>query len=1068
MTNLLEDTQGVLTFDQYTVSDFWTGSIDDDGYPVLSAEIETIDALPYSLEFSMAANVAADVVDVTIEVYFDGALIGDFDHSGAEFIEQQIDFMGTGSAGVLEFKILDNTSGSGNQNVDTSGVVASYSKTMTIMGEDVDVDAFLPGQSYVYQVLHGQLNVFDPETNTYTETEYKNSVTINAMGYSTDYDMIFGHVKASGTDSLGNEISSGDLVALDARGATYLIAETPYAHYIGDFDDQGNLWTFSGNLNLAVRYDLSAIESGGAPVITTFSLPETSAPTSGLADLGFNASTQTFYGVGHTGSNGGDGTLFEVDISQLTLGGAISIDETVIVGTITDSGVEDGIPAGAYGAMAVDSEGKIYAGLNQGNHDLDGSTSNSGGFYEVVTAEDGQLYMQLISDAPLSSKNDGAMDPRAVDPFLGVDDTSTVLLREPVVSLALAEDDMAHMASKGNSKTIDLLANDYVSEGETLQVIKVNGETAYAGQTFTLENGETVVYNGDGSVTVSPDALATNVAASFTYTIQNDRGVEDTGTVTVTTSPVDGTGADDQMITFTDADGDAIDGADGPNDVILGYGGDDKIFSGDGDDDIYGGSGDDFIRAEDGDDFIDGGDGNDVVDGGTGNDTMIGGEGDDVYYIYDIGDVLQGETGGYDKVKSAYDHTLAAGFEELWLIDETDAVAGTGNAEDNTLIGNENDNTLSGLGGDDYLDADYGDDVVLGGAGADLIFGRDGNDDLSGDEGNDKIEAGDGNDDLNGGSGDDTLRGEDGNDNVVGGAGNDLVDGGTGADTMSGGRGNDVFYVDDAGDVLTGETDGYDKVKSEVDFTLEQGFEFLKLINGSSAIFGTGSNGNDLIRGNENDNIITGLDGADTLNGQGGDDAIWGGDNNDKLLGRAGSDVLYGEDGDDRVCGGSGNDTVFGGDGNDKVCANNGQDIIVGGDGDDTLSGGNDNDTLDGGDGDDKLKVGDGSDLMFGGAGMDTLRSGEGENEINGGTGNDYIVCDAAGIDTFVYADGDGNDRVYNFDIDQDAIVFSGLSEDDVTVRDSKSHLEFVIGDDAIIFRDLAGTELSDFDITFI
>lgn len=500
MTNLLEDTQGVLTFDQYTLSDFWTGSIDDDGYPVLSAEIETIDALPYSLEFSMAANVAADVVDVTIEVYFDGALIGEFDHSGAEFIEQQIDFMGTGSAGVLEFKILDNTSGSGNQNVDTSGVVASYSKTMTIMGEDVDVDAFLPGQSYVYQVLHGQLNVFDPETNTYTETEYKNSVTINAMGYSTDYDMIFGHVKASGTDSLGNEISNGDLIALDARGATYLIAETPYAHYIGDFDDQGNLWTFSGNLDLAVRYDLSAIESGGAPVITTFSLPETSAPTSGLADLGFNASTQTFYGVGHTGSNGGDGTLFEVDISQLALGGAISIDETVIVGTITDSGVEDGIPAGAYGAMAVDSEGKIYAGLNQGNHNLDGSTSNSGGFYEVVTAEDGQLYMQLMADAPLSSKNDGAMDPRAVDPFLGVDDTSTVLLREPVVSLALAEDDMAHMASKGNSKTIDLLANDYASEGETyasegetLQVIKVNGETAYAGQTFTLENGETVV-----------------------------------------------------------------------------------------------------------------------------------------------------------------------------------------------------------------------------------------------------------------------------------------------------------------------------------------------------------------------------------------------------------------------------------------------------------------------------------------------------------------------------------------------------------------------------------------------
>ena len=39
---------------------------------------------------------------------------------------------------------------------------------MTFLGKSVTVDAFAPGQNFIYQVLNGQLVKFDLETNGYT------------------------------------------------------------------------------------------------------------------------------------------------------------------------------------------------------------------------------------------------------------------------------------------------------------------------------------------------------------------------------------------------------------------------------------------------------------------------------------------------------------------------------------------------------------------------------------------------------------------------------------------------------------------------------------------------------------------------------------------------------------------------------------------------------------------------------------------------------------------------------------------------------------------------------------
>ena len=89
--------------------------------------------------------------------------------------------------------------------------------------------------------------------------------------------------------------------------------------YIGDVDDQGNLWTFSGNLSTAVVYDLSETGPDGHLVSQTIQMPTMGISTRGLADLAYHADTQTFFGVAHGGANGEAGTLVSIDISEVAL-----------------------------------------------------------------------------------------------------------------------------------------------------------------------------------------------------------------------------------------------------------------------------------------------------------------------------------------------------------------------------------------------------------------------------------------------------------------------------------------------------------------------------------------------------------------------------------------------------------------------------------------------------------------------------------------------------------------------------------------------------------------------------
>ncbi|WP_430463904.1 Hint domain-containing protein [Tabrizicola sp.] len=432
---------------------------------------------------------------------------------------------------------------------------------------------------------------------------------------------------------------------------------------------------------------------------------------------------------------------------------------------------------------------------------------------------------------------------------------------------------------------------------------------------------------------------------------------------------VDGTsGADSMSSGYTDSQGDQVDGTDGDNDTIYGYGGDDTIQAGAGDDLVYGG---------DGIDQIEGGVGNDALYGDAGADSLYGGAGNDLL------------NGGAD------DDNLSGGSGDDLLL------GGDGN---DALWGDEGNDRLDGGAGDDILAGGDNDDTLSGGTGNDLLVGDDGNDWLIGDAGVDTLYGGLGNDSLAGGSENDWLLGEVGNDTLNGDDGDDYLYGGLGNDMLFGGAGNDIAAGDEGNDYVDG------------------GF-------GDDSL--TGDAGDDTILGGIGNDTIYGGDGADWLNGGTDNDQVYGDAGNDTLIGSSGNDLLDGGDDADLfvVAVDAGNTTVIGGEGgtdNDTLnlsTSTNAVNVVFTTNEAGTADNGvgasevvtfseiealvltSQNDTLDAsattsgvqvdaGGGNDSLIGGAGADTLLGGDGRDTFVAGLGDVVDGGEGGDDFDVLD--------------------------------------------------------------------------
>lgn len=232
---------------------------------------------------------------------------------------------------------------------------------------------------------------------------------------------------------------------------------------------------------------------------------------------------------------------------------------------------------------------------------------------------------------------------------------------------------------------------------------------------------------------------------------------------------------------------------------------------------------------------------------------------------------------------------------------------------------------------------------------------------------------------------------------------------------------------------------------------------------------------NDVIYGSFGSDVINGGSGNDQIEGRAGNDRLFGGTGNDTLDGGAGNDTLDGGAGDDLLNGGAGNDRLLGGAGDDQLNGGAGRDLLNGDAGNDTLNGGAGTDTLNGGGGDDVLNGGAGNDILNGGAGNDKLNSGAGADVLNGGGGRDVLIggrgndilTGGTDKDTFVFRNGDGHDRITDFQDGIDLIEFKSGAKGLGDLRITQSGADAVIayGKDTITLQkfDHASLDVGDF-----
>ncbi len=241
---------------------------------------------------------------------------------------------------------------------------------------------------------------------------------------------------------------------------------------------------------------------------------------------------------------------------------------------------------------------------------------------------------------------------------------------------------------------------------------------------------------------------------------------------------------------------------------------------------------------------------NNWLDGKGGADTMRGGAGDDTYIFETIGDYAHEAAGdGVDTVIliTAFDYTLTANVERLWLGGSGDFQA-NGNDIANEVIGNAGNNILNGGLGADTMYGGRGNDLYIidnigdvvsevAGEGTDTVnslidytlnvnvenlniigtgninaYGSNVDNVINGNTGNNTLTGEAGNDILNSGGGADNLVGGSGNDLLNGNADADRLEGGTGDDTLNGGAGDDLFVF--------GPGSGHDTIQ---DFTAGAG-----------------------------------------------------------------------------------------------------------------------------------------------------------------------------------------------------------------------------------------------------
>lgn len=127
--------------------------------------------------------------------------------------------------------------------------------------------------------------------------------------------------------------------------------------------------------------------------------------------------------------------------------------------------------------------------------------------------------------------------------------------------------------------------------------------------------------------------------------------------------------------------------------------------------------------------------------------------------------------------------------------------------------------------------------------------------------------------------------------------------------------------------------------------------------------------------------------------------------------------------------------------------------------GDDRMIGARGPQFMDGMGGDDLMRGKAGNDRLTGGAGDDVLFGDAGDDKLTGGDGRDRLTG-GEGVDQFRFDDADGVDRVMDFRIGVDRLVFEGMRhESELSMRASGDALVISYGETQVWVMGAAGAD---------
>lgn len=753
----------------------------------------------------------------------------------------------------------------------------------------------------------------------------------------------------------------------------------------------------------------------------------------------------------------GDDLLFGNDGDDTILGGT---GDDVIEGG-ADGGTADDLDGGdgfdylsyasSTAAVTIDLETKSASGGDAEN-DIIANFEGVIGSKEddEITGRDGD---DVIEGGEGADELDGAGEDMNAD--VSLFDTVSYVSSKAAVTVSLGKNGVTTTGKGGDAEGDTIVNFENIrgsSSGDTLSIAE-NGavEGGVGADIMTAGNdGGTLVYS-------SSKAAVTVALAAFGKT----------GT---------GTGGDAQGDKFTNFD--SVLGSN-YNDKLTGNELDNSLLGGTGDDALTGGTGDDELIGDNvisltafgnaivfalgkgylgGNDTLTGGDGDDYLIGGIGSDTIDGGAGFDV--------------AGYQSSNAAV--TILLGTKGALAVQTGGDASGDKLTSVEGIIGSAFNDKITGNDLDNIIEGGAGIDILAGGTGSDTVSYAGAPDTGSNDTGvtidlskQDGIvaQAGDSDEDDDVLLGFENIIGSYYDDKLTGDSANNIIEGGGGADDMDGGAGTgDIVSYRNYDNQIAGP--GGVTVTLGINGTLVIG----SLAGDAFGDTGTGFEGihgseyEDVLAGNGDDNTILGFDGDDTIDGAGGKDLLDGGagidtldysgssavtvtlgaanakttatsvDGDDTVLnfenviGSAFVDKLTGNSADNEFQGGLGKDIINGGSGNDTahysdaaaavtITLGTGVTTVTGGDTDeltsieniqgsdfnDEIVGNASNNKLYGEDGNDKLTGGAGADLMDGGANDDIFYVG-GTDGIGdtylGGSGSDTLQITGTKIAT--------------------------------------------------------------------